>query len=210
MLKAEGRLNCGETLEIQIIRRVLKEMNLVTKVSGLVALSAVLFSGYASAATAPQTAPQQLPVLIDGVKYASNDSAVKNAKYFVYDEAAKAKGDIYGYTSKEQNQFKAELKSANTVRANTIQPNYTYSSYFYRDINYRGGYFSAYNSISWVGSYWNDNISSVVAGTNHNWTVLCWNINYGGSAFWIEGGLAVSSLVPYGWNDETSSVFFSN
>jgi hypothetical protein len=153
-----------------------------------------------------------LPVMIDGVKYSQDDPHVKNVTDFVLDDTAKSKGVIYGFTSKSS--LNAHLQSAaatrNNTKSNTISPQAVYyNSYFYQDINYGGNSFGASSNISWVGSYWNDKISSLTAGYNHNWTVLCWDINYGGSRFWVESGINVS-YVGSTWNDKASSIFFTN
>jgi hypothetical protein len=155
---------------------------------------------------------QGVPVLINGVKYAQNDPHVEKVTQFVLDDAAKAQGVVFGYTSKDQ--ANAQLKSAETLRAkslvkNTITPqNSYYYSYFYEHATYGGNSFHADYNISWVGSYWNDRISSLLAGYNHAWTVLCWDINYGGAQFWVQSGLDVS-YVGSTWNDKASSIFFN-
>ncbi|PHA96009.1 hypothetical protein [Bacillus pseudomycoides] len=38
-----------------------------------------------------------------------------------------------------------------------------YSSYFYEHSNFGGSSFGASSNISWMGSYWNDKISSLTA-----------------------------------------------
>ncbi|NRD77859.1 peptidase inhibitor family I36 protein [Bacillus sp. BRMEA1] len=179
----------------------------------------------AFAATTPASVSKQMsstqsmvqlkgvPIMINGVKYTQADPHVKNVTDFVFDDSAKSKGVIYGFTSK--NNLNAYLKSAVAARNKNMQNNAIapravyYNSYFYQDINYGGNSFGASSNISWVGSYWNDKISSLTAGYNHNWTVLCWDINYGGSRFWVESGINVS-YVGSTWNDQASSIFFSN
>lgn len=178
----------------------------------------------AFASTTPATLPapsptaqsmvqlKNLPVLINGVKYAQDNPYVKKVTRFVYDAAAKKQGVILGYTN--QSLFNAQLKSAATARtnmsSNLISPqSVTYDSYFYQNLNYGGNYFGAASDISWVGSSWNDQISSLKAGYNHTWTVLCWNVNYRGSQFWVESGINVS-YVGSTWNDQASSIFFYN
>lgn len=151
--------------------------------------------------------------MIDGVKYTQHDPHVKKVTDFVFDDTAKLKGVIYGFTSK--NRLNTHLKSAaaarkNNIKSNTITPQAVYyNSYFYENAYYGGNSFGASSNISWVGSYWNDRISSLTAGYNHNWTVMCWDINYGGSRFWVQSGINVS-YVGSTWNDKASSIFFSN
>ena len=73
---------------------------------------------------------------------------------------------------------------------------------FFSDINYGGNSMCTSASSSWVGSAWNDVISSVKvsAGTQ---VVLYGDINYGGSALTLTAD--TPSLVPSGFNDVTSS-----
>lgn len=174
----------------------------------------------AFAATTPTSTSKQsivqlkdLPVMIDGVKYEQNDPHVKKVTQFVFDDAAKAEGVVYGFTN--QNDLNAHLQSAvvereKDTKSNTVTPQAVYySSYFYEHSNFGGNSFGASGNISWVGSYWNDRISSLTAGYNHNWTVLCWDINYGGARFWVQSGINVS-YVGSTWNDKASSIFFTN
>lgn len=157
---------------------------------------------------------KDLPVMIDGVKYTQDDPHVKNVTQFVFDDSAKAKGVVYGFTS--QDRLNAHLQGAvaerkNTIKSNTIttQAAVYYNSYFYEHAYYGGNSFGASSNISWVGSYWNDRISSLTAGYNHNWTVMCWDINYGGARFWVQSGINVN-YVGSTWNDKASSIFFTN
>ncbi|WP_242223416.1 peptidase inhibitor family I36 protein [Bacillus cereus group sp. BfR-BA-01380] len=174
----------------------------------------------AFAATTPTSTSKQsivelkdLPVIIDGVKYAQNDPHVKKVTQFVFDDAAKAEGVVYGFTN--QNHLNAHLQSAvvereKDTKSNTVTPQAVYhNSNFYENSNFGGNSFGASSNISWVGSYWNDRISSLTAGYNHNWTVLCWDINYGGARFWVQSGINVS-YVGSTWNDRASSIFFTN
>ncbi|MBY0596304.1 peptidase inhibitor family I36 protein [Bacillus bingmayongensis] len=156
---------------------------------------------------------KDLPVMIDGVKYAQDDSHVKNVTQFVFDDVAKAEGVVYGFTN--QDRLNAHLQSAVVERKKDTKNNMItaqavyYNSYFYEHSNYGGNSFGASGNISWVGSYWNDKISSLKAGYNHNWTVMCWDINYGGARFWVQSGINVN-YVGSTWNDKASSIFFTN
>jgi hypothetical protein len=73
---------------------------------------------------------------------------------------------------------------------------------FFTDIDYGGTSMCTSATSTWVGSAWNDVISSVKvsAGTQ---VVLYGDINYGGSALTLTADTA--SLVPQGFNDATSS-----
>ncbi len=73
---------------------------------------------------------------------------------------------------------------------------------FFTDINYGGTSMCTSATSTWVGSAWNDVISSVKvsAGTQ---VVLYGDINYGGSSLTLTAN--TPSLVPLGFNDATSS-----
>jgi hypothetical protein len=73
---------------------------------------------------------------------------------------------------------------------------------FFTDINYGGTSLCTSASSTWVGSAWNDVISSVKvsAGTQ---VVLYGDINYGGSTLTLTAD--TPSLVPQGFNDAASS-----
>jgi hypothetical protein len=73
---------------------------------------------------------------------------------------------------------------------------------FFTDINFGGTSMCTSASSTWVGTAWNDVISSVKvsAGTQ---VVLYGDINNGGSALTLTADTA--SLVPQGFNDATSS-----
>ena len=73
---------------------------------------------------------------------------------------------------------------------------------FFTDINYGGTSMCTSATSTWVGSAWNDVISSVKvsAGTQ---VVLYGDINYGGSSLTLTAD--TPSLVPQGFNDVTSS-----
>ncbi|MGG0240511.1 hypothetical protein [Bacillus rhizoplanae] len=179
----------------------------------------------ADAATTPTSVSKQtpstqnmvqlkdLPVMIDGVKYSQDDPHVKNVTQFVFDDSSKANGVVYGFTN--QDHLNAHLQSAvverekdtksNTVTAQAVY----YNSYFYEHSYFKGNSFGASSNIYRVGSYWNDKISSLKAGYNHNWTVMCWDIGYQGKRFWVQSGINVS-YVGSTWNDEASSIFFTN
>jgi hypothetical protein len=72
----------------------------------------------------------------------------------------------------------------------------------FSDINYGGASLCTSAASTWVGSAWNDVISSVKvsAGTQ---VVLYGDINYGGSSLTLTAD--TPSLVPQGFNDATSS-----
>jgi hypothetical protein len=78
---------------------------------------------------------------------------------------------------------------------------------FFADINYGGDSFCASASSSWVGSAWNDRISSVKVASGV--TVVLYNdINYGGSTLTVAANNA--NLVGNGFNDLASSFTLSS
>jgi hypothetical protein len=73
---------------------------------------------------------------------------------------------------------------------------------FFADINYGGDSFCASASSSWVGTAWNDRISSVKVASGV--TVVLYNdVNYGGSTLTVSANNA--NLVNNGFNDLASS-----
>lgn len=88
---------------------------------------------------------------------------------------------------------------------------------FFSDINFEGDWLWLGASRQWSdltkvsrgkflfwSSDWNDVISSVRAWVGL--VVLCEHVNLGGSTFGIPPGGWVDNLVPFGWNDRTSSI----
>ena len=73
---------------------------------------------------------------------------------------------------------------------------------FFADINYGGDSFCASASSSWVGSAWNDRISSVKVASGVS-VVLYNDVNYGGSTLTVAANNA--NLVNNGFNDLASS-----
>jgi hypothetical protein len=73
---------------------------------------------------------------------------------------------------------------------------------FYADINYQGESFCATGDSSWVGTQWNDRISSVKVSSGYEFTLFN-DINFGGSG--LSCACDVPSLVQYNFNDMTSS-----
>jgi len=73
---------------------------------------------------------------------------------------------------------------------------------FFADINYGGDSFCASASSSWVGSAWNDRISSVKVASGVT-IVLYGDINYGGATLSVSADNA--NLVNNGFNDLASS-----
>ena len=90
-----------------------------------------------------------------------------------------------------------------TVGSATTSPTPTAGQVcFFTDVNYGGTSLCTSASSSWVGSAWNDVISSVkvAAGTQ---VVLYGDINYGGSTLTLTAD--TPSLVPLNFNDVASS-----
>jgi len=73
---------------------------------------------------------------------------------------------------------------------------------FYEHVNYQGASFCATADSNWVGSAWNDRVSSVKVAAGYKVT-LYWDINYGGKALVLDGDAA--NLVSLGFNDQASS-----
>ena len=71
----------------------------------------------------------------------------------------------------------------------------------------------------WNRHTWNDCISSIKPVPYLGWLVLCWDTNLGGSTLTITitgdsgganplNGKDIPSLVPFGWNDQCSSIVY--
>ena len=73
---------------------------------------------------------------------------------------------------------------------------------FYEHINYQGASFCATADSNWVGSAWNDRVSSVKVAAGYKVT-LYWDVNYGGKTLVLTGDAA--NLVALGFNDQASS-----
>ena len=73
---------------------------------------------------------------------------------------------------------------------------------FYVDANFKGDSFCASANSNWVGTTWNDRISSVRIAPGYN-VQLYQDINYGGSAVALESDLV--DLTALGFNDQASS-----
>ncbi|MEH7755267.1 hypothetical protein V7457_29985 [Bacillus toyonensis] len=151
---------------------------------------------------------KDLPVMIENIKYTPNDSQVKKATYFVFDDKAKAEGVVYGFTN--QNDLNVHLQNAvnerkKNIQNNTFVPQYIgWYSYFYQNANFGGlSFFRDYDQSQLF--FYNDRISSMQAGSNHNWTVMYWDINYGGEQLWVQSHNELSYVGSH-WNDEISSI----
>lgn len=73
---------------------------------------------------------------------------------------------------------------------------------FYEHINYQGASFCTGASSTWIGSSWNDRVSSVKVSPGYK-VQLFEHINNGGRSLTLSGDIA--SLVSAGFNDRTSS-----
>ena len=73
---------------------------------------------------------------------------------------------------------------------------------FYADANFKGDSYCATANSNWVGTTWNDRISSVRIAPGYN-VQLYQDINYGGSAVALESDLV--DLTALGFNDQASS-----
>lgn len=99
-------------------------ITLLTFVLAIIPITA--FADTTSTSVSKQTPSTQimvqlkdLPVMIDGVKYAQDDSHVKNVTQFVFDDAAKAEGVVYGFTN--QDRLNAHLQSAVVERKRILR-----------------------------------------------------------------------------------------
>ncbi|PEO63616.1 hypothetical protein [Bacillus toyonensis] len=154
---------------------------------------------------------KDLPVMIDGIKYAQNDSHVKKVTDFVFDDKAKSEGVVYGFTNqKDLNTHlqRAVAERKKNAKSDIITPQNTFwNSFFYEHSDFMGLVLITDQDIRYLSIY-NDTFSSVKAGSNHNWTVMYWDSNYGGGqAYWVQSGNDISYLGST-WNDKVSSIRF--
>jgi len=74
---------------------------------------------------------------------------------------------------------------------------------FYEHVNYQGASFCAGADSTWIGSAWNDRVSSVKVKAGYK-VQLFQHINYGGNSVTLTGDTA--NLVSLGFNDAASSL----
>ncbi len=113
-----------------------------------------------------------------------------------------ASGNVIGYWFTYNNGSPAydSPKSSYTVGSSAPAPSGPVC--FYADINYGGASFCASADSSWVGTTWNDRISSVKVQAGYQATLFN-DINFGGSSLVLTAD--EPNLVNRGFNDLTSS-----
>ncbi|MFC4076148.1 peptidase inhibitor family I36 protein [Salinithrix halophila] len=182
-------------------------------------IGSTLFGQPASA----ETKDNRLPVVLDGTKVSPNSPKVDKAKIFVEDDKAQKQGVVFGFSSKAKAEkylkegvspIQKETSLPISPQQGKPSPTAT-SSYFFEHAGFGGSWFSiqlGYAS-SYLGSYWNDRISSLSAASGGNWTILYEHSNYRGKQYWLKSGYSRSNLVdvPDGsggnWNDKASSIY---
>lgn len=160
-----------------------------------------------------------VPLKIDGVKHKSEDIKKFDGKelYSVIDEHSEAEGVLYVFTSKQKFEAYLEenghLNTASTGDMQLLHNNESdIHSYFYEDINYNDSSLRAPAGASYEdlrnvsNNSWNDRISSVKATPWGAGTYLYTNVDFDGSALFIEARHDRADLRDYGWNDRASSI----
>ncbi|MFD0768454.1 hypothetical protein ACFQZ1_05930 [Bacillus sp. CGMCC 1.60114] len=193
--------------------------NLKSVVLMCFALIAVFFS--AAPSTFAEEGKSQF-VLINGKK-ASSPVQDSQVKHIFFSKDQNGKEIKYGFTNeKEFQQFvqnkeyekhreyknpKAELIKKENLTTLGTGPNYTD---FYWDIN-KGGSRISYaigTYTSYVGNYWNDQISSISTAAS-GYTRVWEHASYGGATYAWDNysywGYTIN-LNNYGWNDAISSL----
>lgn len=148
------------------------------------------------------------PVIIDGVMYEPEEIHLFDGQRLGF--TVGNDGMLYAFTSEEgmekfqqeQNESKADRNTENgNIRSSDIL------SYFYEDWFYSGDYCylaPGYCFLS-LGPL-NDMITSFKANSAASKVRLYEHIYFGGDYFERPGGDCISTLVPFGWNDRTSSI----
>jgi hypothetical protein len=103
------------------------------------------------------------------------------------------------------NQQSAEAQAAadQQAEAATAAAVDTSAICFYEHVNYQGASFCAGADSTWIGSAWNDRVSSVKVKAGYK-VQLFQHINYGGTSVTLTGDTA--NLVSLGFNDAASSL----
>jgi hypothetical protein len=208
--------------------------------TGAILITSSLFSGFgllgptpASASGGSKVGPVQVPVILDGVRYESDDyNRLKDSltaqgtilRYVLTPEAQK-QGLVYVFTSEKgewefkiKHGFRVDLPSPVDLPKSPSVLALTTASYTPLVIYWEGIYFTQSHLIAQAGTgnndlrnvpccnggNWNDRISSVDVGDGA--ASYNWeNINYQGARLTIGGPLSLSNLAQIGWDDVISS-----
>ena len=164
----------------------------------------------------------QMPIVIDGVRYAPEGISQFNGRVlrYVLDQRTQSEGVIYAFTTLEgltqylKDQWGWEPASANTRSMGTgiVRPmSDSYWTVFYADAYYAGSTIlsapnAAISDLSTVSPGWNDRISSVQVSTGAAWATLYADTSYAGDQLWMQRGTEWSSLAGNGWDNRASSL----
>jgi hypothetical protein len=165
----------------------------------------------------------QMPIVIDGVRYAPEGISQFNGRVlrYVLDQHSQSEGVIYAFTTLEgltqylKDQWGWAPASAGmraSAAAGIIRPmSDSYWTVFYADAYYAGSTIlsapnAAISDLSTVSPGWNDRISSVKVATGSAWATLYADTSYAGDQLWMQRGTEWSSLAGSGWDNRASSL----
>lgn len=168
--------------------------------------------------------PVRLPVIVEGVRYEPDEVSRFQGQtmYWVYDEAAKKQGVMFGFTSPEAVQDYGrqidKVKGAGGVRSITGAGAHGSGSCSYLHPAVNAGPNDPYDwiilcplqQISTMRDGYNDRLSYVEAGSSSYYTVLykCYNFSSTCDILWVAPGNTISDLNAYNMNNVASSVRF--
>jgi hypothetical protein len=164
----------------------------------------------------------QMPIVIDGVRYAPEEISQFNGRVlrYVLDQHGQSEGVIYAFTTLEglTQYLKAQWgwapgsSSARSMGSAIVRPmSDSYWTVFYADAYYAGSTIlsapnAAISDLSTVSPGWNDRISSVKVATGSAWATLYADTSYAGDQLWMQRGTEWSSLAGSGWDNRASSL----
>ena len=164
----------------------------------------------------------QVPIVIDGVRYAPEEISQFNGRLlrYVLDQHSQAEGVIYAFTTlegltqylKDQWGWEPTSPSMRSMKSGIVRPmSDSYWTVFYADAYYAGSTIlsapnAAISDLSTVSPGWNDRISSVKVATGSAWATLYADTSYAGDQLWMQRGTEWSSLAGSGWDNRASSL----
>jgi hypothetical protein len=157
----------------------------------------------------------QPAAIVDGIRYERDELSRFDGQtlYWVYDEAARKQGTIYGFTTPEAAQAYGRqiglLAADKAVRGNTC-------SFLHPAVNAGPGdpydwlIVCPLQQISNMRDGYNDRLSYIEAGNNGYYTVLyeCYNFNSNCRIVWVTPGATISDLNVANMNNLASSIRF--
>lgn len=168
----------------------------------------------------------KLPAIVDGVHYEPDEvqSFKGQTMYWVYDEAAREKGVIFGFTSPEavqeygrESQKARDKNRPSLITSSAVQGNSS-CSFLHPAVNAGPGdpydwlVLCPLQQISMLRDGYNDRLSYIEAGSGNYYTVLykCYNFSAaaGCDILWVGPGNTISDLNAYNMNNVTSSIRF--